>query len=151
MPSRLIGVHTVMRSGNPEADRSFFRDVLGLGGIDAGGGYHIVGLPPAELSIHEVEGGAGSDLHLMCDDVAAFVATMRERDVACAEVIDTGWGLLTHVTLPGGGRLAVYEAKHARPRATPTTRRKRARPSKPRPQRRAKRGRTRRRSTRRSR
>ncbi|HLY36581.1 MAG TPA: extradiol dioxygenase [Candidatus Binatia bacterium] len=113
----LVGVHTVVRSANPDADRAFLRDVLGLAGIDAGGGYHIFGLPPAELSVHEAEGGAGTDLFLMCADVAGFVAAMRERDIPCPEPNDVGWGVLTQITLPGGARVAVYEPRHERPAA----------------------------------
>jgi len=124
----LVGVHTVLRSANPDADRAFLREVLGLAAVDAGGGYQIFGLPPAELSVHEAEGGQGTDLHLMCADVAAFVAAMRERDVVCAEPNDVGWGVVTQITLPGGARVAVYEPRHARPAAARKARSGRRKP-----------------------
>jgi len=124
----LVGVHTVVRSTNPAADRVFLRDVLRLTAIDAGGGYEIFGLPPAELSVHEGEAGPGTDLHLMCADVAGFVAAMRERNVPCPDPNDVGWGVLTQITLPGGARVAVYEPRHARPAATRKARSGRRKP-----------------------
>ena len=125
----LVGVHTVLRSTNPAADRAFLRDVLRLTAIDAGGGYEIFGLPPAELSVHEGEGGAaGTDLHLMCADVAGFVAAMRERSISCPDPNDVGWGVLTQITLPGGARVAVYEPRHARPAAARRARSGRRKP-----------------------
>ena len=124
----LVGVHTVVRSTNPAADRAFLRDVLRLTAIDAGGGYEIFGLPPAELSVHQAEGGAGTDLHLMCADVAGFIAAMRERNVPCAEPNHAGWGVVTQITLPGGARVAVYEPRHARPAAARKARSGRRKP-----------------------
>jgi hypothetical protein len=124
----LVGVHTVVRSTNPAADRAFLRDVLRLAAIDAGGGYEIFGLPPAELSVHEGEGGAGTDLHLMCADVAGFVVAMRERNIPCPDPNDVGWGVLTQITLPGGARVAVYEPRHARPAAARKARSGRRKP-----------------------
>jgi hypothetical protein len=56
------------------------------------------------------------ELFLMCDDVRAFVADMQERSIACSAIKDQGWGLLTQLTLPGGGRLGVYQPRHARPK-----------------------------------
>ena len=124
----LVGVHTVVRSTNPAADRAFLRDVLRLTAIDAGGGYEIFGLPPAELSVHAAEGAPGTDLFLMCADVAGFVAALRERNVPCPEPNDVGWGILTQIALPGGARVAVYEARHERPAAARKARSGRRKP-----------------------
>jgi hypothetical protein len=112
----LIGTHAVIYSAKPEADRKLLREVLGLRQADAGGGYVIFALPPGEASVHE-SGAAnpGQELYLMCDDVKAFVASMERNRVSCAAVQDTGWGLLTTVKLPGGGKLGVYQPKHHRP------------------------------------
>jgi hypothetical protein len=79
-----------------------------------GGGWLIFGLPPAEIAVHPAE-GSRHDLYLLCDDVAAFVAEMATRNIACEPVTDQRWGLLTSVALPGGGTLGVYEPRHARP------------------------------------
>jgi len=111
----LTGAHSIIYSTDADADRAFLRDVLGLKGVDAGGGWTIFGLPPAEVAVHPGERDDGHELYLMCDDVAAFVAEMKAKGVACGPVQDLRWGRLTEVTLPGGGKLGVYEPRHARP------------------------------------
>jgi catechol 2,3-dioxygenase-like lactoylglutathione lyase family enzyme len=111
----LTGAHSIIYSTDADADRAFLRDVLGLKGVDAGGGWTIFGLPPAEVAVHPGEKDDGHELYLMCDDVAAFVAEMKAKGVACGPVQDLRWGRLTEVTLPGGGKLGVYEPRHARP------------------------------------
>lgn len=112
----IIGAHSIISSKNSDLDRSFLRDVLGLPSVDVGGGWLIFGLPPAEVAVHPSGKNDVHELYLMCDDVDAFIARMRKRRVACAPVQNLGWGLLTHVTLPGGGSLGVYEPRHARPK-----------------------------------
>ena len=111
----VIGAHCVICSTNPDADRSFLRDVLKLTSVDAGGGYVIFGLPPAEVAVHEHDRNDVHELYLMCADVEIFVRTMNSQKVVCDPVRDEGWGLLTRVTLPGGGKLGVYQPRHARP------------------------------------
>jgi len=113
----IIGAHAIVYSSNPEADRAFLRDVLGFSHVDVGGGWLIFGLPPSELAVHPAEAGGKHELYLMCDDVKAFIAKMKERKLACSPVQDLRWGLLTQVTLPGGGELGVYEPRHARPKS----------------------------------
>ena len=111
----ITGAHTILFSTDAEADRAFFRDVLGFDSVDAGGGWLIFALPPAELAVHPGEPGVG--LYLMCDDVAATVAELRGLGVEIVrEVSDAGWGLLTAIRLPGGGELGLYEPRHPRPR-----------------------------------
>ncbi len=134
----IIGAHSIINSTNPEADRAFLRDVLGLPGVDVGGGWLIFGLPPAEVAVHPSDENDVHEFFLMCDDVEAFVTEMKKRGVACDGVQSPGWGLLTRVTLPGGGKLGVYEPRHARPRATGAGKRskKSARPATRRPARR---------------
>ena len=112
----IIGAHSIIYSRNPDADRAFLRDVLHLPGVDAGGGWLIFGLPPAEVAVHPSDSNDVHELYLMCDDVEAFVADMKKRAVACGPVQNQGWGLLTEVTLPGGGKLGIYQPGHARPR-----------------------------------
>ena len=106
------GAHVVVFSTDAEADRTFFRDVLELPFVDAGHGWLIFALPGAELAVHPADAGGSHELFLMCDDIHAFVAKMTERDVACSEVRTERWGLITSLTLPGGGEVAVYEPTH---------------------------------------
>ena len=114
----IIGAHSIIYSQDPEGDRKFFRDVLKLPHVDVGDGWLIFGLPPAEVAMHPAEKNDVHEFYLMCDDVQAFVASMNERQIACGPVQDQGWGILVQVTLPGGGKLGVYQPRHARPEST---------------------------------
>jgi len=109
------GAHLVLYSRNAQADRAFFRDVLDYPFVDAGHDWLIFALPPAELAIHPAEANDGHELYLMCDDVQAFVAQMSAREVVCSQVHRERWGLITYLTLPGGGALGVYEPTHPSP------------------------------------
>jgi hypothetical protein len=115
--SLIIGAHSIIYSTNPEADRAFLRDVLKLTNVDVGGGWLIFGLPPSEVAIHPSGKNDVHEFYLMCDDIQAFTAEMKKQGVACSQVQDQGWGLLGQVTLPGGGKLGVYQPRHARPKA----------------------------------
>jgi hypothetical protein len=112
----IIGAHSVIYSTNPEADRAFLRDVLGLPHVDVGGGWLIFGLPPAEVAVHPSDVNDRHELYLMCDDIERLVADLTKQNVACGPVQNQGWGALTHVTLPGGGKLGIYQPRHARPK-----------------------------------
>jgi hypothetical protein len=112
----LIGAHSIIYSRNPEADRAFLRDVLELPNIDVGDGWLIFGLPPAELAVHPSNKNNVHEFYLMCDDVKALIAEMDKRNIACSPVQKQSWGLLTQVTLPGGGKLGIYQPSHARPK-----------------------------------
>lgn len=115
----ITGAHSIIYSQNPEADRAFLRDVAGLTHVDVGGGWLIFGLPPSEVVVHPSETNEVHEFYLMCKDVRAFVDALAKRDLRCDDVQDMGWGLLTRVSLPGGGKLGVYEPRHLRPRAMP--------------------------------
>ncbi len=115
----IVGAHAILYSRKPEADRAFLKDVLKFPNVDVGGGWLIFGLPPAEVAVHPSEKNDVHEFYLMCDDVQAFVAEMDRKAISCSEVQSMGWGLLTHVRLPGGGKLGVYQARHARPRPIP--------------------------------
>ena len=127
----LIGAHSIIYSTRPEADRAFLRDVLGLPHVDVGEGWLIFGLPPAEVAVHPSDVNDVHEFYLMCDDIAALVAEMGRRDIACAPVQDQGWGLLTQVVLPGGGKLGIYEPRHGRPESMPGAKPARAAASRP--------------------
>ncbi len=109
------GAHAIVYSKDPEADRAFFRDILGLPNVDVGGGWLIFGLPPAEVAVHPTDSNEVHELYLMCDDIEDFVAQSSAHGIQCEAVQDQGWGLLTRITLPGGGPLGIYQPRHARP------------------------------------
>ena len=111
----IIGAHSIIYSTNAEADRAFLRDVLGFPSVDVGEGWLIFGLPPSEVAVHPSEENEVHEFYLMCDDVEALVADMEKRGVACGPIQNQGWGMLTQVTLPGGGKLGIYQPRHARP------------------------------------
>jgi len=113
----LTGAHSIIYSSNADADRAFLRNVLKLTSVDAGHGWLIFGLPPAEIAVHPSDKNDVHEFFLICEDVDAFVAEMGRHQVACEAVQDQGWGLLTRVTLPGGGKLGVYQPRHPRPEA----------------------------------
>jgi hypothetical protein len=115
----IIGAHSVIYSTDSEADHRILRDILRLPTVDGGGGYLIFGLPPAEASVHPAsKDDVRQELYLLCDNIDTFIADMRQRSVPCDPVKDEGWGLLTRVTLPGGGRFGLYQPQHPRPAAT---------------------------------
>lgn len=111
----ISGAHVVIYSTDPDADRAFLRDVLQLPNVDVGDGWLIFALPPSEVAVHPSERNDVHELYFLCDDVEAFVAQMTERGVTCGPVQQQGWGSLTELTLPGGGKLGVYQPRHERP------------------------------------
>lgn len=111
----ISGVHNIIYSKNAEADKAFFRDVLKLTNVDVGHGWLIFKLPTSELAIHPSEGSEHHEIYLMCDDINLFVQQMTEHKIVCSDIINQGWGQLVELTLPGGGKLGVYEPRHARP------------------------------------
>lgn len=112
----LTGAHVVVYSRDPEADRAFIRDVLGYPFVDAGGGWLIFKLPPAELAVHPADGSQAHELFLICDDLDTTVEELTGRGVEFSRpVSEQRWGRLTALRLPGGGELALYQPSHARP------------------------------------
>jgi len=110
----ITGAHVMIFTKDEAADRAFLRDVLEITCIDSGGGWLIFKLPPAELGVHS---GANDfhQIYFMCDDVDAFVRQMEAKGVASEPIAQQDWGRSTGVQLPGGGKLGVYQAQHARP------------------------------------
>lgn len=117
------GAHIIVYSEKPGEDRKFFKDVLKFSHIDVGGGWLIFGLPPSEAAFHPGKNNV-HEFYLMCDDVKAFIKTVEAKGTACSPIHEERWGSITMVTLPGGGKIGVYQPKHARPPAnlsrTPT-------------------------------
>lgn len=114
----IIGAHSIIYSKDAEADRVFLRDILRLPHVDVGDGWLIFGLPPAELAIHPAGKNGRHEFYFMVNDVKTFVVETKKHGVTCSPVQRQSWGLLTQVTLPGGGRLGVYEPLHSRPKTT---------------------------------
>jgi hypothetical protein len=117
----ITGAHSIIFSRDSEADRLFFRDVLRFPHVDVGDGWLIFGLPPAEVAVHPGDENNRHELYLMCDDVQALIAEMALHGIPCEPIQEQDWGLVTYVTLPGGGSLGVYQPKHARPESVPIT------------------------------
>ncbi|MGA8724153.1 MAG: hypothetical protein WB565_03875 [Acidimicrobiales bacterium] len=107
----IFGAHLVLFSEDADADRSFLSDVLGLDSVDAGGGWLIFSLPPAEMAIHPAV-GAGAALYLMCDDLTAEMQSLADRGVLLTEVEEERWGSVTKMRLPSGGDLGLYQPRH---------------------------------------
>src|SRR2546428_14028637 len=99
------GAHSIIYSTSPDADRAFLRDVLKLTNVDVGGGWLIFGLPPAEVAVHPSDKNDVHEFYLMCDDVEKFIKEMKTHNITCSELHNQGWGVLTQVMLPGGGKL----------------------------------------------
>src|SRR3954463_10223850 len=96
------GAHVILYSKNAEADRAFFKDVLQYEHADAGHGWLIFALPPAEVAMHPSDKNDVHELYLMCDDVHAFIADMKTKNVTTGPISEERWGSLTHITLPSG-------------------------------------------------
>jgi hypothetical protein len=113
----ISGAHTILYSTDPEADRAFLREVLKLTHVDVGRGWLIFGLPPSEIAVHPAEESGHQEFWFMCDDMEIFLAEMQRHEIICDPVQDQRYGLLTYLTLPGGGKVGIYQPRHARPPA----------------------------------
>jgi catechol 2,3-dioxygenase-like lactoylglutathione lyase family enzyme len=113
--SVISGAHVILFSEDAEADRAFFRDVLGFRSVDAGDGWLIFALPPTELAVHPA-GDAHHELYLMCQDLDASVAGLRRKGASVSDdVTEREWGRMVALTLPGGSSLYLYEPRHGSP------------------------------------
>jgi hypothetical protein len=121
--ARIVGSHSIIYSKDPAADRVFLKDVLKFPNVDVGDGWLIFGLPPSEVAVHPSEKNDVHEFYLMCDDVETLVAELQEREIACDPIHNLGWGLITQVTLPGGGKLGIYQPRHSRPPAMAASKR----------------------------
>ena len=108
----IFGAHVILYSADAEADRAFLRDVLGFPSVDAGHDWLIFTLPPAEVAVHPAVENAAHELYLMCDDLAAEVASLAGKGVRCSEVEEARWGSVAKIQLPGGGEVGLYQPKH---------------------------------------
>ena len=107
----IFGAHLVVFSTDAEADRALLSDVVGFDSVDAGGGWLIFALPPAEAALHPAE-APGAELYLMCDDLAAEMRSLAERGVVFSDVEEARWGTITKIRLPSGGEVGLYQPRH---------------------------------------
>ena len=108
----ISGAHVIVYSKDAEADRAFFRDVLGFKSVDAGHGWLIFALPPAEAAVHPSDGGGVHQLYFLCHDLNAEMASLAKKCVECSRVQEQRWGSITKIPLPGGGDVGLYQPKH---------------------------------------
>ncbi len=118
----ITGAHFLLYSKDPEADRLFFRDVLGFRAVDAGEGWLIFALPPAEIGVHPSDGSFvqrhadhplfAALLYLMCDDLPSVIKSLEAKNVRCTEVTEAPWGIKTTIPLPSGGEIGLYQPSH---------------------------------------
>ena len=111
MSPMITGAHVVLFSRDAEADRVFLSETLGLSSVDAGGGWLLFALPPAEAAVHPAD-SSGAELFFMCDDLSAEIATPARRGVGCSEPQSERWGTVTRITLPSGGSIGLYQPRH---------------------------------------
>jgi catechol 2,3-dioxygenase-like lactoylglutathione lyase family enzyme len=115
----IFGAHVILYSKDADADRIFFRDVLGFKSVDAGHGWLIFALPLAEAAFHPDEENNRRELYFMCDDLKAEMSALKKKGVSCSETQEARWGSITKIKLPGGGQIGLYQPKH--PMALPSS------------------------------
>jgi catechol 2,3-dioxygenase-like lactoylglutathione lyase family enzyme len=108
----IYGAHVIVYTKDAGADRAFFRDVLQFPSVDAGHGWLIFALPPAESAFHPADENGRNELYLMCDDLKAEIAVLEKKGVECSDVEEARWGSITKIRLPGGGEVGLYQPKH---------------------------------------
>lgn len=116
----IFGAHVIVYSNDAEADRAFIQEVLGFSSVDAGHGWLIFALPPAELAVHPAEESARHELYFMCTDLRAEIAALEGRGVRCSEVEEARWGSTTRIRLPSGAEIGLYQPSHPSPLVPPS-------------------------------
>jgi hypothetical protein len=108
----ISGAHIIVYSTNVEADRAFFRDVFQFASVDAGHGWLIFSLPPAEAAIHPSDESGTQEVYFMCEDLKAEMASLAKKKVECSKVEEARWGSITKIRLPGGAEIGLYQPRH---------------------------------------
>ena len=111
----IFGAHVIVFSADADADRAFFREVLGFSSVDAGHGWLIFALPPAELAVHPDEGNVAHELYFMTKDLPAEISALKAKGVECSDVQEARWGSVTKLRLPGGSQVGLYQPRHPSP------------------------------------
>jgi len=115
----IFGAHVIVYSNDAAADRTFFQEVLGFSSVDAGHGWLIFALPPAELAVHPADEDVRNELYFMCTDLKAQIAALQAKGVSCSDVEEARWGSMTRIRLPGGGEIGLYQPNHPSPLVPP--------------------------------
>jgi hypothetical protein len=110
----IIGAHIIVFTSAVQPCRDFLRDALKLPAVDAGGGWLIFALPPAEIAVHPAQ-EASHELYLMCDDLAATIVHLSESGATFGPVREERWGRVSTMTIPGGAQLPIYQPSHPSP------------------------------------
>ena len=108
----ITGAHVVIYSTDADADRALFRDVLNFPWVDAHGGWLIFALPPSEVAFHPAEENGRHEFYFMCDDLDATIIELKNNGIEIGPISDQGWGILTPMTLTGGGKIGLYQPRH---------------------------------------
>jgi catechol 2,3-dioxygenase-like lactoylglutathione lyase family enzyme len=108
----IFGAHVIIYSKDATADRAFLRDILGFASVDAGHGWLIFALPPAEVAVHPAEDGDRNELYFMCNDLKAEILALGAKGVRCSETQEARWGSITKIRLPGGSEVGLYQPRH---------------------------------------
>jgi len=108
----IFGAHVIVYSKDAVADRAFLKDVLGFAFVDAGHGWLIFALPPAEAAVHPAEENDRHELYLMCDDLKTEIFALAAKGVRCSDVQEARWGSTAKIRLPGGGEVGLYQPRH---------------------------------------
>lgn len=108
----IFGAHVIVYSRDAAADRAFLGDVLGFASVDAGHGWLIFALPPAEMAVHPAEENDRPELYFMCNDLSAEISALAEKAVQCSEVQEARWGSIVKIRLPSGGEVGLYQPRH---------------------------------------
>jgi catechol 2,3-dioxygenase-like lactoylglutathione lyase family enzyme len=107
------GAHVILYSNDADADRAFLDEILGSGSVDAGGGWLIFALPPAEVAVHPTDGESRHELYLMCDDIKGTLADLSAAGVEIVQgPTEAGWGVVATIAMPSGAELSLYEPRH---------------------------------------
>ena len=115
VPLVITGVHAILYAPDADATRQFIKDELGYDFADAGHGWLIFALPPAEVAAHPTDGPPSQELYFMCDDVEATMRDLRDKGVEFThDITEERWGRVTRFRLPGGGEVGMYEPRHPR-------------------------------------
>jgi catechol 2,3-dioxygenase-like lactoylglutathione lyase family enzyme len=109
----VTGAHVLLYTPEADALRATLRDVFGWRHVDAGDGWLIFALPPAEIGVHPSDGDTYHELSLICDDIGGTVAELRAKGIEFrGDPEDKGFGIGVTIVLPGGVELLLYEPRH---------------------------------------
>jgi hypothetical protein len=111
----IFGAHVIVYSNDATADRDFLQQILGLSSVDAGHGWLIFALPPAEVAVHPAQENVGSELYFMCDDLKSEMRGLQSKGVSFSDVEEARWGSVSRIRLPGGGEIGLYQPNHPSP------------------------------------